>query len=229
MKDSDFREWHGPFYGIEVSCEGVIRRRIGEKVDIITQRIDEEGLLYVEIEGVRFLVQKIVLSTFFSEIMTWQKYAIHEDGNNSNCHVGNLIPVTPYSFNFINRIGEWRYSWGNFRISEQGDVMENGLTMPILHYTHCKKTDLVIPCKPYVKSNIWSDCTFDVERLVAEAWICSAERNLNPYDFGLLHIDGDCKNCSANNLKWVEKESKEYVDYIARRDAYLAPEKLRSH
>ena len=231
MKDKDFRKWYGSVSGIEANRKGVIRRRYAskssypERISYSKVRKDEEGNQYVIADSKRLRVDYIVAKCFCHNPMN-DEFVIHRDGNKSNCEASNLQWVNAYVYNKMNGITDWGYSDAGFRVSKSGEVQLDGKQETISCYSYDSDTytDTTYSTTPYVANGMFNQYHFQVDELVAAAWLKYPDQTdgiLNP---ALLHIDGDYKNCSADNLKWVERGCQEYKDFVHRRSIDLAAE-----
>ncbi len=232
MKDTDFRKWYGPVSGIEVNREGEVRRRYKsqsqypDRLNYPKLRIDEDGNLCVLADGTRLRVDHLVACCFCHNPEK-NEYVLHRDGDKKNCSSGNLQWVNAYVFNKMNGTTDWGVCKTDFRVSKAGEVMYNGKIETLSHSFYDSDTDLEMPSRPYVVKGMFNQCHFYVDELVAAAWIKYPDQTDSITDPVLLHIDNDYKNCKLENLKWVERDSKEYQEYMAKLKENMAEEKIK--
>lgn len=176
MKDNDFRKWHGSISGIEVTREGVIRRRYAsaphypERVNYSKVRTDEEGNQYVVADGKRLRVDYVVAKCFCHNPMK-DEFVVHRDGNKSNCDASNLQWVNAYVFNKLNGITDWGYTNAGFRVSKDGEVQLEGKQETISYSSYDRDTDTTYSTTPFVAKGMFNQYHFQVDELVAAAWL----------------------------------------------------------
>jgi len=94
---------------------------------------------------------------------------------------------------------EWRYvvNYPEYSVSNLGNIRRTGATRgrPLTLRADDEGVIYVTP-KPDAKDRRW----FRLDRIVAMSFLEPPSRMNTP----VIHIDGDLKNCRADNLRWEE-------------------------
>lgn len=232
MKDSDFKKWYGSVSGIEVARNGTVRRRYKtdpsypDKIHYYQERVDKDGNRYVLADGKHLRVDYLVGQCYVHNPGK-NEFIAHNDRDKRNCNASNLQWVNPYVFNKWNGITDWGYTNGGFRVSKDGEVTRDSKKETIGYSCYDSDTDTDYAVQPYVSTGMFNEHRFPLEDLIAAAWLKYPDQTDGILDPALLHIDGDYKNCKLDNLKWVERDSEAYQDYLKRRSEDLAAEDER--
>ena len=79
---------------------------VNEKNEVIKPVINKSGFYYIGLtkdrEQRRFNLAKLVYNTFVDPYLD-ERYVLHKDGNKSNNHYTNVLPVCGHELNFKNK------------------------------------------------------------------------------------------------------------------------------
>lgn len=189
---------------------------------------DEEGNSYVLTHDKgRIRVDRMVATCFCAPAKDGsKKYIIHKDRDKKNCDRSNLKFVTRDEYRDFYRSeltytddnGEsWLWSRGDYYVTSSGKVRHGDTDLTIDNLIPDSDLDKCVPVSPFVCLG-WKHDRISVDELVADAY-CP---KLPDVDFQvILHIDQDMMNCSASNLKWVEPDDPDYLQYEEKRKKYI--------
>jgi len=171
---------------------------------------------YIQIHGQKYYVDELVASCYCSKL-PGHNYVKHKDGDMENCDYRNLEWVTPAEvFGEDVELGEWR-AYGSLYVNAEGRVQDSdGCPVPTSDARYEPRLNLLLAVDPYAVSN---QCDDPVELMVATLFL-PIPKSIDQY--GVLHIDGNYKNCAAGNLKWVKKNDAAYKNYLQQKTALLA-------
>ena len=148
----------------------------------------------------------------------------HIDGNWMNCNINNLEWI-PYHYRHSTAYREFvDYDGYNiFEVHLTGDVMLDGIELSVSSQVISRAFSNDFYLALFIDDNHAPH--IKVEELMAKAgYVQGDDANLvHPV---ILHIDGDYKNCNANNLEWVEEYDPRYINYVRKRDLVLQSEKM---
>lgn len=143
---------------------------------------------------------------------TYEVY--YKDGNPANLYYKNLglrevKQVTPHttaaSVKFTNGL----------TITSGGEVLKNGVKVPICDCIGDADTDLMRCIRPHVSDpNKMSGRLFIDDLMAAAGYVACEKYDLK--DPVILHKDNDPMNFSSDNLEWVECNGPRYIEYQKR-------------
>lgn len=177
---------------------------------------DKEGRLYITNDGDRLYVDEMVATCYCHKPKDGRKYKlIHKDGNMANNLCSNLewqyVPPTPYTVNMNPEC-----NIGSLKIKSDGTVYDGRNILTVHNELYDSDTDLFVTIRPHVSYN--GKRVF-MDDLVEKAQFVHGDKDTitNPH---ILHKDHDPMNYNRDNLEWVEKDSKEYQDYMTNYDKW---------
>lgn len=221
--------------GLEVSNRGEVRRSylkssrfgVSATTNPLSRKTDADGNVFVEIRSPHhesFRVDEIVAKCFYRDVPKTsprQTFLIHKDGNKSNCASWNLKWATSYEHGLfyakdpaVNTSDGFRLVKDNLYVSQDGEVKQDGMAQTVCDSFFDPDMDREAAVRPYVRNNATNKREY-IEDLVAAAYLPEPAGMNHP---DLLHIDNDYRNCSLDNLKWVEQDSDEYRAYLIKKD-----------
>lgn len=222
--------------GLEVSSTGQVRRTYKDIRTITGKSIyphklswqtDKEGNVIVRTKDHGDLrVDKLVATCFWGRPRDGKVYLIHKDKDKMNCSKDNLQWVTQEEFYqhysddpIINSDDGFRQVSYGLYVSKNGEVREtrNGELMKVHDAMYDADTDSWAPIDPHVGvyiSTSYNAKRVSIDGLVAEAYL---PKPRSEGYLGLLHKDNNYKNCSLDNLEWVDISSDEYEKYMEQR------------
>lgn len=224
-----------PYYaidGLEVSSTGQVRRTYndvrtftGKSIypHMLSWQTDKEGNVIVRTrDHGDLLVDKLVAICFWGRPRDGRNYLIHKDKDKKNCSKDNLKWTTQEEFYqhyaddpIINSNDGFRQVSYGLYVSKNGEVKEkrNGKLMTVYDAMYDADIDRWVPIDPHVA--VYTSTSYHAKRvyideLVAEAYL---PKPRNDWYLGLLHKDYNYKNCSLDNLEWIDSSSDEYKKY----------------
>ena len=213
--------------GLEVSRGGGVRRTYDDSrtptgkslyPKMLERQVDNEGNLFVEIRvpnRVDLRIDEMVTRCFLSKPGQGQTLLIHKDMDKEHCWAGNLEWDTPEQYEKhynLRPVDGFRLLKGNLYVSPKGEVKVNGVVLNVCDFFSDPDMGRLAAVNPFVEIN--RERLF-IDKLVADAFLPQPSSQ-QAY---LLHKDGDYKNCSSDNLDWVEYSNPEYQEYQEQRNS----------
>ena len=167
------------------------------------------GREYIINDGDRLYIDELVATCFLPKPPSKRRYKLrHKDGNLKNNNVTNLewVPAIPTP-------ADGQYVSGFYLVDEDGNIFDDGKKMFVTDILYDSDTDLNVTVRPYFEDNDRKRVHVDDVVAGAVGYIAGdRDALMNPQ---ILHKDHDPMNYNRDNLEWVEKDSKEYQDYMA--------------
>lgn len=198
--------------GIYVSKSGkfITKPKQGTSYDYYYKPRTEKGTgrEYIINDGDRLYIDELVAACFLPKPPSKRRYKLrHKDGNLKNNNVTNLewVPAIPTP-------AEGQYVSGFYLVDEDGNIFDDGEKMSVKDNHYDSDMDLHVTVRPYFEDKDQRRVHVDDVVAVAAGYIAGDRDALvNPV---ILHKDHDPMNYNHDNLEWVEKDSKEYQDYM---------------
>lgn len=219
---------HGP--ELEITLDGkTVRRTFPSKrrgypdsTNYMSIRLDKDGNPYVLTKDNGRQRIDFMVATCFVHNPDKHHFVVHIDGNAGNCHRSNLRWVSANEFNRLRGRTDWGLYRQGIEVSKDGQVKIDGEICPYIDYiSGMNDLNYDTACEPYIRIDNYGFKRLKVENLVVETWLPRPTEDAAK-EMVILHIDGDYKNCSVSNLKWVYRDSTEYIEYANKRDDQLA-------
>lgn len=224
--------------GLEVSRRGAVRRtykdvrtitKIGSP-QMLERQVDKDGNLYVEIRNpvkMKLRIDELVARCYLPRPNKWQTLLIHLDGNKNHCWADNLKWVTPPEYEAVYNSGtsdlnsgnvkDFRPVQSNIYVSREGKVQVDGIILKEYDSFFDPDMDREAAVNPfvYITDRSGRQKMF-IEELMSIAYLPEPTELKCPV---ILHKDLNYRNCAADNLEWVERDSDLYQQYLIQREA----------
>ncbi len=220
--------------GLEVSDNGSVRRTykdvrtfsgMGLIPHDLKSRIDSEGNVIVRLKDHGDIrVDMLVCSCFWGKPRGSRIYVIHLDRNRENCCKENLRWATAeeYAAHYaldpsINTEEGFRRLANGLFVSRSGEVLDKGKLLKVYDSIFDSDTDRSVAVQPHIMHDVPGRLyprRLNIEDLVAQAYVAKPDNLRWPE---LLHRDMNYKNCSSDNLQWVEYDCPDWQRYSAQR------------
>ena len=218
--------------GLEVSKSGGVRRTYddcrtwngkSEFPTYLERQVDKEGNLYVEIRKPKrqnLRIDELVATCFLPQPALGQTLLIHKDKDKTHCWAENLQWATPYEYaeyykdesSTTDAVKERLIKYGVY-VSSDGKVKENDKELTIYDSFYDSDVDREVVVMPFVYLDDGRSLRGQknsIENMMVAAFLPKPANMINAV---LLHKDLDYKNCALDNLKWVEEDSEDYLEY----------------
>lgn len=196
---------------------------LGKKTRYLKIKTDKDGNKYVNTKDAGDIRVDLMVASCYCHREPGQKYIIHLDNNNANCHRYNLRWATAeeYRKHYGSQLSytdkatgkKWEWAEDNVYVTDKGDVRIDGKDQTIVNLVSDPDLGCCRCVFPYVRACYGSE-SYRVEELVAGVF-CPKPKGLS--NEAILHIDYDFTNNEASNLRWVERTDREYVKYDEQR------------
>lgn len=232
--------------GLEVSMNGAVRRTYkdirtvwGDSEPRMMERMhDSDGNLYVQIRKPRredIRIDFLVASCFLERPSREQCFIIHLDKDKEHCWKSNLKWATSYEYGehylddtTINTPDGFRLVREGLYVSKTGEVKDSNGVKKVFDTLFDSDVASEVAINPHILvsgSGIHYE-RLDIEDLVVAAYLPKPEGMRWPE---ILHKDNDYKNCSLDNLEWVDREDERYKKYIASRKEMIYERNLTTN
>lgn len=219
--------------GLEVSRKGGVRRTYKDKRTwngkslyprMMKRMVGKDGNLVIQIrepESGYYRIDWLVAKCFLPRPNSGETMIIHKNRDKTSCWADNLVWATPYEHGefykddpTVNTPDGFRLVDDDLYVSKEGKVKEDGNLQTVLDYLYDLDMGRHQATDPHVA--LWNGKFYErkcIEGLVAAAYLPQPSGMSNPR---LLHKDGNYKNCSLDNLEWVDENGDDYQKYICQ-------------
>lgn len=225
-----------PIDGLEVTIRGGVRRTYDDcrtwsgkgepqKREWHFDKAGNPFILIKEPNRMNLRVDFLVAYCYLGRPLKGQRFIIHKDGDRKHCWADNLKWATPYEHgefykddSTVNTPDGYRLVMEGVLVSKDGNVKMDGKVLPVGDSFYDPDMDREAAIDPFVSipREISGERRTAIEKLVVAAYLPQPAEMQNPV---ILHIDNDYKNCSLDNLEWVEEGSETYQEYLNKRAA----------